>query len=587
MTLQEQYNLIKEGKGHKGVFLTEAKKQFPNMLTNPMGFEEASKMLKTRGVISENYVDLKPINTIEATPKTAWENKFAQFLAEEAKAVEKKPTTEVEEIESHNFDYKDKTNLDNQIGQEVLNGLYFEGRENPDKTLDELRKMVAKNLAKDGQYYMKNAAFGVKGLGYQETEIEEVAGKYASSGYSDKLKKMVKESLVKEEEDPYATTLKKLPFVSFDNLAKILQLSPTKLQLKGSDPTSTTEIRNETDLLSFLKNLTFKQVRPGVYHLQGPNDSTVTMGKGSLDEASDFEEKMAQLRMLQMQKKAGTAPDQKVINKKQTLTQKLNMLKKAYFDLISAMEAESDLEFAASGDWYQEQLDDLENSIGDLETKIQSINENSVNEGKNLQKAKQALIDFNSGKLGEDAMVKTVIKSLGFKFDEYSEEEAGMVLGSLIKKGKIPTDNYVLNNVIDVLTESIGDLETKIQSINENMEMVGMEEAEAEPKPEKKKVKKESLDADLAEIDTQAGIVAMEAKLDRVSEMISAKMERLSMIEEDANLAELVDKGKMKEMQKEIKVLEKVKAKMEKMYEKMNGKAYTKEMVDESAFDNE
>ena len=497
MTLQEQYNLIKEGKGHKGIFLTEAKKQFPDMLTNPMGFEEASKMLKTRGVISENYVDLKPINTIEASPKTAWENKFAQFLAEEAKAVEKKPTEEVENIQSHNYDYKDQTNLDNQIGQEVLNGLYFEGRENPDKTLGELRKMVAKNLAKDRQYYMKNAMFGVKGLGYQETELEEVSGKYASSGYSDKLKKMVKESLVKEgeEEDRYAETLKKLPFVSFDNLAKILQLSPTKLQLKGSDPNSTTEIRNEADLLSFLKNLRFKQVRPGIYHLQGPNDSKVTMGKGSLDEASDFEEKMAQLRMLQMQKKAGVAPDQKVINKKQTLTQKLNMLKKAYFDLISTMEKESDLEFAISGDWYQEQLDDLENSIGDLETKIQSI--------------------------------------------------------------------------------------------NENMEVVGMEEAEVEPKAEKKKVKKESLDSELAEIDTQAGIVAMEAKLDKISEMISAKMERLSMIEEDANLSELVDKSKMKAMQKEIKVLEKAKARMEKMYEKMNGKAYTKEMVDESSFDNE
>jgi hypothetical protein len=81
----------------------------------------------------------------------------------------------------------------------------------------------------------------------------------------------------------------------------------------------------------------------------------------------------------------------------------------------------------------------------------------NINEAKNLQKAKQALIDFNSGKLGEDEMVKTVIKSLGFKFDEYSEEEAGMVLGSLIKKGKIPTDNYVLNNVIDVLEESVNE----------------------------------------------------------------------------------------------------------------------------------
>jgi hypothetical protein len=494
MTLQEQYNLIKEGKGHKGIFLIEAKKQFPNMLTNPMGFEEASKMLKTRGVISENYVDLKPINTIEATPKTAWENKFAKFLAEEAKAVEKKPAAEVEEIESHNYDYKDKTNLDNQIGQEVRNGIYFEGRENPDKTLDELRKIVAKNLAKDGQYYMKNAAFGVKGLGYKETELEEVSGKYASSGYSDKLKKVVKESLVKEEEKDYTS----LPFVSAEKLKKVIQQSPKKIQLKGSDPQSTTEIGSEGDLMLFLMDLRFKQVRPGVYHLQGPNDSTVTMGKGSLDEDSNFEEKMAQLRMLQMQKKSGEAPNQKVINKKQTLTQKLNMLKKAYFDLISAMEKETDLEFAVSGDWYQEQIDDLENSIGDLETKIQSI--------------------------------------------------------------------------------------------NENVEMVGMEEAEvekAEPKAAKKAVKKESLDSELAEIDTQAGIVAMEAKLDKISEMITTKMERLSMIEEDANLSELVDKVKMRAMQKEIKVLEKVKAKMEKMYEKMNGKAYTKEMVDESSFDNE
>jgi predicted thioesterase len=266
---------------------------------------------------------------------------------------------------------------------------------------------------------------------------------------------------------------------------------------------SSTEVKTEADLVRVLMGeLMFNQVRPGVYKLVGPNDSKVTMGKGSLDESSDFEEKMAQLRMLQMQKKSGVAPDQKVINKKQTLTQKLNMLKKAYFDLISAMEKETDLEFAVSGDWYQEQIDDLENSIGDLESKIQSINENAIGE------------------------------------------------------------------------------EVEITAEVEKVE-------KAEPKVEKKAVKKESLEDKLAEIDTQAGIVAMEAKLDKISEMISTKMERLSMIEEDANLAELVDKGKMKAMQKEIKVLEKAKAKMEKMYEKMNGKAYTKEMVDESSFDNE
>ena len=194
-TLQEQYNKIKEGKGSKQIFLTEAKKQFSDMLTNPMGFDEASKILKTRGVISENYIDLQPINTMEATPKTSYEVKFAEFLAEEAKAVEKKTTKEVDEINAHSFDYKDKSNLDNQIGQEVLNGIYFEAKQNPDKDLEEIRKMVSKNLEKDGQYYMKNAAFGVEGLGYQEQKQEEVSGAHKASGYSDKLKEMVKEAL--------------------------------------------------------------------------------------------------------------------------------------------------------------------------------------------------------------------------------------------------------------------------------------------------------------------------------------------------------------------------------------------------------
>ena len=33
-TLQEQYNLIKEGKGHKDVFMKSALRQFPNLFNN-------------------------------------------------------------------------------------------------------------------------------------------------------------------------------------------------------------------------------------------------------------------------------------------------------------------------------------------------------------------------------------------------------------------------------------------------------------------------------------------------------------------------------------------------------------------------
>ena len=279
--------------------------------------KKAEKLFKE--LINENYIDLKPINKIETTPKTNFENKFAEFLAEEAKVEEKKVTKEVEEVAESNFDYKDVKNLDNQIGQEVLNGIYFEAKQNPDKSLEEIREIVSKNLAKDGQHYMNNAMFGIDGLKAETMKNEEVSGKHAASGYSDKVKEVVKESLM-----------------------------------------------------------------------------------------------------------GGTT---------------------------------------------------------------------------------------------------NVVK------EEEEEKEA--------------------------------------------------------PKPKKaKKAKKESLDNDLAEIDKQAQIVALEAKLDKMEEVIETKLQRINMVSEDDNLKDLVDGKKMKAIQKEVKVLEKKKAKMEKMYEKMCGKKYQREEIVDEIVDN-
>lgn len=287
--------------------------------------KKAEKLFKE--LLNENlgYIDLKPVNQIEATPKANFENKFAEYLAEEAKVEEKKVTKEVEEVAEHNYDYKDPKNLDNQIGQEVMNGVYFEAKQNPDKSIDEIKEIVSKNLAKDSQYYLKNAAFGVEGLGLEEMKSEEVSGKHAASGYSDKVKEVVKESL-----------------------------------------------------------------------------------------------------------------------------------------------------------------------MGDVQE--------------------------------------------GYGAEEY---EKGKEAGEKIEKKKM-----------------------------------------------KKKAKKESIDTDLAEIDKQAQIVALEAKLNKMDEVIESKMTRINMVSEDENLAELMDKKKLKAMQKEVKVLEKRKAKMEKMYEKMCGKKYQKEDIVDEIVDN-
>jgi hypothetical protein len=157
-TLQDQYLLIKEGKGHKGVFLTEAKRQFPNIIRNAATFDEAVASLKTKHIISENVMMVMPA-IMDRPKKESYETAFEAFLAEakkknedeKVKAEEKKVSKPVEEDASHNFDYSDDKNPDNMI---------FDGQ------------------------------FGVKGLGYTMDapglgEPKEAKGKYKSSGYGD------------------------------------------------------------------------------------------------------------------------------------------------------------------------------------------------------------------------------------------------------------------------------------------------------------------------------------------------------------------------------------------------------------------
>ena len=99
------------------------------------------------------------------------------------------------------------------------------------------------------------------------------------------------------------------------------------------------------------------------------------------------------------------------------------------------------------------------------------------------------------------------------------------------------------------------------------------------------KKKKLSYMEDLAEIDKQSAITAMEAKINKLAEMIETKTQRISLVSEDENLSELIDKKRVKEMQREIKEIERAKLKLEKLFEKMNGGA-KKEVVGEEKEDD-
>jgi hypothetical protein len=174
-SLQQQYNLIKEGKGDKQFFLKSARYQFPDYITSLTDFKSAIHILKSKSILNEET---------KIVEKKNW---FKIFEAE-VKAHNKEMEKDLVDLETKNFDYTDKKNIDNLYGQTFLNGYYAEMKDpkNEGKTVDELKAIVAKNMDKDINYYVKNAFMGVKGIGYtQQDQPKDPKGKFKSSGYSE------------------------------------------------------------------------------------------------------------------------------------------------------------------------------------------------------------------------------------------------------------------------------------------------------------------------------------------------------------------------------------------------------------------
>ena len=189
-TLTDQYRLIEEGKGNKDGFLRNAKRQFPNYVPNHATYNQATNLLKKKGIISENFVGTPMVGNPLERKKEGFENAFEKFLKEaEVKAEEKKVSKEVEEDLSKNYDAYDKKNPDNMIFGQIQMGVYYEAKQekNVNKTLEEIKSIVFKNLEKDPIYYTKNHMYGTD-MGYTEDAPglgipKEPKGKHKSSGY--------------------------------------------------------------------------------------------------------------------------------------------------------------------------------------------------------------------------------------------------------------------------------------------------------------------------------------------------------------------------------------------------------------------
>jgi len=208
MTLQEQYNLILEGKSTaKDVFLKHAKALFPNLLPNHFDFNQSTQILKQKSIITEGYIDLGPSSDIMSTPKEAYETKFAQFLKEESEKKEnkikanlKKTDKAVEDIQDNDYDQKNTKSIDNVIFDQLQRGVYTEMSKNPDQDLKKVKEKVLKNLTKDPIYYTKNSAFGLEIPGY----TDKLPG--ATPPKSDKMEPVTKEKIKSNVKDGLTKT---------------------------------------------------------------------------------------------------------------------------------------------------------------------------------------------------------------------------------------------------------------------------------------------------------------------------------------------------------------------------------------------
>lgn len=87
---------------------------------------------------------------------------------------------------------------------------------------------------------------------------------------------------------------------------------------------------------------------------------------------------------------------------------------------------------------------------------------------------------------------------------------------------------------------------------------------------------RESIQEYVRNIDEAGNMAALEAKMNACSEAIEERKKKINMDGIDENMHEMIDKNKVKELEKEIKHLEKSLAKYEKQLEKMKNKGKKK-----------
>jgi hypothetical protein len=140
----------------------------------------------------------------------------------DVKSKSTKTAKEVEVKYDKKYDNTDTKKADNVIFDQLIRGVQFEmeNSKNADKTVEEIKNIVLKNLTKDPIWYTKNAMFGVKDLGY----TNDIPGYRPSK--SDQMVPVSKDKIKANVKDGKTENKKGMP-------KKVDQMTSTSKSSKG------------------------------------------------------------------------------------------------------------------------------------------------------------------------------------------------------------------------------------------------------------------------------------------------------------------------------------------------------------------
>ena len=561
-TLQDQYLSIKEGKGHKGVFLTEAKRQFPNIVRNAATFDEAVASLKTKNIISENVLMVMPA-IMDRPKKESYETAFEDFLAEarkakenedeKVKAEEKKVSKPVEKDLEKNFDYSDEKNPDNMIFDQIMMGYYAEMKDpkNADKTMQELKDIVFKNLSKDPIHYTKDGQFGIKDLGYVTEhpglgEPKEAKGKYKSSGYGD-----LNESQINEMSEKDIAMMDEL-----DLKSKLTSMGVTPIVVNSILSTKGIEGLRDS-LRNKLKDraIGFKESKE-IEVFKEKVKKAFTEKSGKKFSSEEIEAKLNKLYPGRAERKKDTPEESKL---REVIREIISEELEEAYQLVNIRPRTSDKE--------REERDPQ-----DQYPAISSKLEDFLRSRKYLR--------FSGDKI---VILSRLIEPINFLKAVRNDVDLTPTDKEFVKFLST-SDN--IGTTFQLPSEGIMQDYTLLYNVklNRNGKLSFFKPAPKKAMEEEMMESlRESVEKDLADINKEAEHEVLQAKLDKIDALIDHRRSKLSKLDEDEDMKALTDKKKVKELEKDIKKLEQAKSKVEKMMSKFKGKK--KEVIDETEED--